>query len=349
MPPKYKAAYEGDVVELREDLPKYNLKRGQRGIVITEFDTPSEAYDLEMQDKEGNLLGFAYSVKPHQFNNLSLTPYIRGIELLEKHDDVAAEKEFKKAIDFRPDYIGVLLNSILDSCQNNLTPAIPLLRMVLRIDPSFELARANLAITLLNIGISKARAGEQNKAFEYFSRSLAIETEPDVQFLIKKNFSALFTEVGNDAYQKKNFEASLTFIRRAYMIMPSAENRRNLGFAYANLALSQMKNGKLSEAIELFEIVEDLGFVLPAFLNDYGVCLASMGRIKEARQAFERALELEPLNELIESNLLKLDRAEGGEPKDLSLEDVSTEFDLGPLESVVLRRPNVSSREPAPI
>lgn len=64
-------AFEGDVVELSEDIPTFNVKRGQRGVVITTFDEPSEAYDLELTNEAGDFEGFAYSIKPHQLTNLS--------------------------------------------------------------------------------------------------------------------------------------------------------------------------------------------------------------------------------------------------------------------------------------
>jgi hypothetical protein len=66
-----KKASEGDAVELSMDLPKYNARRGQRGVVIATFDEPSEAYDLELADESGDFHGFAYSVTPEQFTNLS--------------------------------------------------------------------------------------------------------------------------------------------------------------------------------------------------------------------------------------------------------------------------------------
>ena len=63
-------AHEGDLVELTEDLPKYGLKRGQRGFVIEAFDEPNEAYDIEFEDEDGEFLDFAYSVKPEQIMNI---------------------------------------------------------------------------------------------------------------------------------------------------------------------------------------------------------------------------------------------------------------------------------------
>ena len=106
----------GDVVELLVDLPKFDLRRGQRGIVVTSFDEPCEAYDLEMEDKSGTFTGFAYSITPEEFNNLSRDAFVRAMEAVEKVDLVTAERELKKAIDLRPDlYIGGFVKSVLMS------------------------------------------------------------------------------------------------------------------------------------------------------------------------------------------------------------------------------------------
>lgn len=65
-----KKAHEGDLVELTEDLPKYDLKKGQRGLVIEAFDAPNEAYDIEFEDDNGEFLGFGYSVRPGQIRTI---------------------------------------------------------------------------------------------------------------------------------------------------------------------------------------------------------------------------------------------------------------------------------------
>lgn len=74
-----KKAREGDVVELLEDLTGDKFRRGQRGVVVTAFEDPAEAYDLIMEDEEGKFLGFAYSVKPNQIANLSGEALERGL------------------------------------------------------------------------------------------------------------------------------------------------------------------------------------------------------------------------------------------------------------------------------
>ena len=62
-------AQELDVVELTEDLPEYDLKRGERGAVVAAFDEPDEAYDLEFVDESGESR-FAYAVKPGQITTI---------------------------------------------------------------------------------------------------------------------------------------------------------------------------------------------------------------------------------------------------------------------------------------
>lgn len=55
-----------ELVELLEDMPEYDLKKGEIGVVVEVFDTPSEAYDLEFVDESGRSSKFAYSVRPKQ-------------------------------------------------------------------------------------------------------------------------------------------------------------------------------------------------------------------------------------------------------------------------------------------
>src|SRR5437762_1130442 len=99
-------AYEGDVVELSKDLPRYAAKCGQRGVVIGAFHEPSESYDLELANEAGDFQGFAYSIKPDQFTNLSRGAFVKALEAVERADLIAAEKQLKLATDLRPDYVG---------------------------------------------------------------------------------------------------------------------------------------------------------------------------------------------------------------------------------------------------
>jgi len=42
-----------DIVELVEDLPEYDVKRGEQGVVVEVFDDPEEGYILEFGDPSG--------------------------------------------------------------------------------------------------------------------------------------------------------------------------------------------------------------------------------------------------------------------------------------------------------
>jgi hypothetical protein len=61
-----------DVVELLEDLPEYDVKKGERGAVVEVFDDPEEAYMVEFVDESGTSSRIADWVKPDQIRTVSL-------------------------------------------------------------------------------------------------------------------------------------------------------------------------------------------------------------------------------------------------------------------------------------
>lgn len=42
-----------DVVKLKEDIPQYNLKKGERGAIIHVFTKPDVAYEVEFVNDDG--------------------------------------------------------------------------------------------------------------------------------------------------------------------------------------------------------------------------------------------------------------------------------------------------------
>ena len=58
-----------DVVEVLEDLPKYNVKKGERGAVVEVFYEPEEAYMVEFVDESGRSSRIADWVKPEQIKS----------------------------------------------------------------------------------------------------------------------------------------------------------------------------------------------------------------------------------------------------------------------------------------
>jgi len=358
-----KSAYEGDVVELVTDLAKDNFKRGQRGTVVAGFDEPSEAYDLEMEENSGSFAGFAYSVKPDQFINLSRSAFVRAMEAVERADLVVAERELKTATELRPDYIGGFVMSILATLpdaveqkglEDNVSYLIPLLRLANRVDPKYEFARSNLAVAFLNFGVAKALRKSYLEAIELFYSALGIETDSETELRIKTNIVMAFTTLGRESLQTGRIEEGFGYIRTAFLILQDETTRRNLGLAYGNLGIFYMKSQRFDFAMEQFERAEDSGVVLPEYINDYGVCLVFLGRINEATQAFERVLVIDPANDNAKFNLSKLKQFS----TELSIPDLNIfanqlsvptedlpDFDGRGLMTLAWRKPQVSARE----
>lgn len=84
-------AHELDVVELLEDLPEYELKRGERGVVVEVFCDPAEAYMLEFVDEDGGESKFADYVKPDQIMTVLASP-----SDINRHDVVRYEDALTK-------------------------------------------------------------------------------------------------------------------------------------------------------------------------------------------------------------------------------------------------------------
>ncbi|MCI0487389.1 MAG: DUF4926 domain-containing protein [Blastocatellia bacterium] len=300
-------AQELDVVELTEDLPEYGLNRGQRGAVITAFDDPCEAYDLEFVDESGESQ-FAYSVRPEQIININVLAkeiFERGIDLLNRGSQLEAEREFQRAIELIPSYIGVLHNSIVKSSEgsNDWEEGIEIMRFVLRIDPQYKPARDNLAIAFLNLGVQKAKEDDINEACLLYYRALGVESSQEIVSDIRKNLAAAYTFLGLQSHESGQFEEARGRMLRAFEIAPNENTRHNLGLAYAFSGGFFLDQDELEKSIWLFESAEDAGLVTPKLLNDYGVALARSNRLDEAIRAFERALELAPENKDIQANL----------------------------------------------
>lgn len=304
-----KAAREGDIVELTEDQPKYNLTRGQRAVVITEFEEPGEAYDLAVEDKDGELIGFAYSIKANQINNITCEAFEGGMKSIEEGNLTEAERQLEEAVRLAPKYRGVILNSVLTNfahLEEDWESVIILLRLLVRISPDYNLARDNLAIAYLNHGVQRAIERDLQSAQMFYSYAIAVSTEQETVSRIQGGFAAVYTELGVNEYAKGNYEQSMSYMRLACACSPNETTRRNLGVSHVHLARFYMEHGKYKAAVEAFQIAEEAGLLLPELLNDQGVALVFTGQIKEAARVFHRALALEPNNKTVHGNLAKL-------------------------------------------
>jgi len=67
------------------------------------------------------------------------------------------------------------------------------------------------------------------------------------------------------------------------------------------------KRGYWQEALERFELADELTPNQPRILNNVAVALEANGRFEEARAIYEAALALEPTNSASKKNLKRLD------------------------------------------
>lgn len=332
-----KKACEGDVVELTADLPKFS--RGLRGVVMTEFEEPSEAYDIEIMDGAGDFLGFAYSVKPNQFVNLSREAFERAMEAIEREDYTTAEKQLRAAADLRPDYLGLFVNSLLYTVDNDpdlrgnteLTARfmIPSLGVAIHIDPEYRAARSNLAIVYLKLGVAKAQNGMHREALQYFYLALGIESDLEVESAARVNAAISLTSLAEEAYRDNDPQEAFAHIRTSVTFRKDEVTLRNLGIAWGNLGVFLMRSESFDAAVNAFQMAEVTGVVRSEFLNDCGVCLVFLGRPGEAITAFERVLELDPQNDIARSNLAKLHQRDQPPPCEILAPEFAALSEVG--------------------
>src|SRR5882724_10145 len=324
-------AQELELIELTEDLPEYGVKKGERAVVITAFSEPDEAYDLEFVDESGTESRFAYSVKPSQIIT-AWESFERGMAAFENRNNSGAEREFQRAIELKPSYLGVLHNSIVNSLKDTREwqKFMTGLRLVLRLDPDYDIAQQNLATAYLNFGVEKADEGNLSLALQILYRALAAATTSDIILRVRQSLAAVYTSLGLEAHRTCDFESALRYMSWSRQNDPNETTRHNLGMAYAQLAYAYFDKGEYASATESFESAEDSGLIRPELLHSYGVTFVMLGQLDEAIRAFERALELSPENETTQKNLdLARKHAESG----FSIDKIASSFDPVQLSS----------------
>ena len=330
-------ANELDVVELLEDLPEYNLKKGQRGTVVEVFDNPDEAYMIEFVDESGTDSKIADWVLPHQIENegeRAKELFSWGMQAIEQNNLLEASRNLREAIRLNPRYVRVLHNSIMHSLASQILDEtkvfliqIGMLQLIRTLAPNYELAKNNLAIAYLNYGAHEANKRNYESAIPSFKAALNVEATPDVVACIKDNLSKSYTFLGIQAYRNSNYVLACNNLELAHAFNPSERTRHDLGVAYFNTADFYALKGDeegLRLAIMLYQSAEDCGLILPEVLNNHACALADIGKLEEATRLFESANELSPDEEIIKSNLSKLKSNQ--EVKTLIIESGSVDF-----------------------
>jgi tetratricopeptide (TPR) repeat protein len=317
-----KAAHQGDVVELTKDLTQYGFARGQRGIVISEFENPEEAYDLEMQGEDGSFLGFAYSVKTNQFSNVSEGLVQDGLTCLVNNQLVEAEKKFRRATELNPKCKGIILNSILKSFGDpeHGEEVLVSLRVLCRALPDYQLARDNLAVAYVNDANDKTRIGDYVTAQMRLMYAIGLEVRTEIVLKIQEGLAGVLTAMAEKEQERGDLKASVALMQTACATFPSGSTRHNLRIAHAKLARFSLEQNDPLLASSVFEKIEEEGLFSPELLNLHALALFTMGQTEAAKSILERALEIEPDNQVLQENLRKIDSNQD------SLEELPTHF-----------------------
>jgi tetratricopeptide (TPR) repeat protein len=323
-----KKAHELDIVELTEDLPECGVYRGAQGTVVEVFDKPEEAYMIEFLENSGTSSKIADWVKPEQIKNISIIAkeyYERGMYYLKSGKVLEAARELRQAISFIPSYIRSLHESLAQPLAKaedwpNFIGAMQFIRLI---NPSYELAKHNLAIAYLNYGVQEANKSNYERAQPLFYAALAVESPPNISLLIRENIATSHIALGIKSHQKGDFQGAVKHFESAYIFNPNERIRHNLSLAYVTLARFYVGVSKLMEAIYYYQMAEDIGLIVPEILNNHGVALAKVGDEKKALLLFESALNLAPEDKTIRSNIML---AKSKSSQDFITEDIAIEF-----------------------
>jgi tetratricopeptide (TPR) repeat protein len=299
-------AQELDVVELTEDLPEYGLKKGERGAVITAFDEPREAYDLEFVDESGESR-FAYSVRPEQIVNIehvAREAFDQGVKFVKDGKPIEAEQAFQRAIEIKPGYIAVLHNLIIRDLwkSEDWSTMIVALRMVLRLNPDYEengynlavFARNNLAMSYSNLGVQLARQGNDSMALQYFDIALGVGPSQEGASLIRRNIVKAYTSLGIQCCDKGDYLASVGHMRFACEVDLNQTTRHNFGLALVYLAKSYIAQHNFENALTILEHAVDLGVVIPRWKEINKLAFANSDQLGEALQSLGVEAEFIP-------------------------------------------------------
>lgn len=305
-----KKAHELDIVELTEDLTEFGVRRGERGTVVEAFEYPEESYVLEFVDEGGSNSRLAYGVKPDKLinvNAIAKTHYARGMSFLEKGNYVSATLELQQAIELIPSYIRSLHESIRQvfAPREDWESLIAALQFVIRLNPSYIIAKYNLAIAFLNYGAQRANQGHYLEALQLFQSALRVEAQDEVRSLTTENISTTHTALATRAYEAsdilvacKHFEAALTF-------KCDTRTRQDLALIYFYIGDYYLNKNDADNASVHYQWAQDAGLIIPAVLNNHGVALATRGDLESAIVLFESALGLAPDDDILKANLLR--------------------------------------------
>jgi len=182
--------------------------------------------------------------------------------------------------------------------------AIFVYEILLELLPRYDLARENLAITLLNRGIASAHQGFFPKAIDDFDKALMARPSASVIEAVRKNSVAAYSNWGILCASTNQYREALRLLQWALELDPSSETvRKNLALTMIALSVLRTEVREPPTKEDIFRQPLMMGLTLSECLNAYGATLGGLGKLSEAKRALQDAIEADPQNETARKNL----------------------------------------------
>lgn len=306
-----------DVVEFQAEEGELGFAGALSGTVVEVFGEPPEAVLIEVADTQGvptDLITRPVDqIKPvwrpgtPPFEGSvgdARQSFERGLLLLQNGLIASARSDFEKAFEADPRLAGPLMNSANQLAEKGeFDSAIVVYELIRKLQPTYALAKENLAITSLNRGVQYARRGAIDKALDDFHTCLAIRPSPKVIQLAQHNLVAAYTRLGIQQTEIRRYREAVGNFMMALALNPSEITQENLALALVSFVTSKLESSRQSPPAAFFRRPMQMGLTLSECLNAYGATLASLGNIPDARRALAQALEADPKNDLARKNL----------------------------------------------
>jgi tetratricopeptide (TPR) repeat protein len=312
-----------DMVEFEDSSLGIAVKR--TGTIVETFGAPPKAVLIEIADSQGVPESFVtkkvqdikkvWDAKPaaeqtilrearHYFEN--------GFLYLQNGAFGRAKEQFAKAFSIDRDFRASLLESTNALArQGKLDAAIRVYSLLLELQPAYEVARENLAAAFVQRGVKRGRTGLLDQAVEDFKTALILRPRrPESIDLIQKNLVAAYTHLAVQHSNMNLYSEAVGYFVFAFELGPSDLTQRNLAIALIASSVPKTESGSQVPGEDFFRQAIQMGLTFSQCLNAYGATLAHHGRISEAVRALERAVDVDPKNEMARKNLDTLLRPE---------------------------------------
>ncbi len=322
-----------DVVEFEDSSLGTVVKR--TGTIVEAFGVPPKAVLIEIADSQGvpesivtkkiEDIQKVWEAKP---TSEQATPgeaqqyFENGILYLQNGAFGRAKEQFAKAFSLNVDLRASLLESTnILARKEKLDAAIRVYGLLLELQPEYEVARENLAAAYVQRGVKHGRSGLLDQAIEDFKSALMLRPKrPGSLELLQKNLAAAYTHLAVQHSNMKLYSEAVGYFVFAFELEPSDLTQQNLAIALIASSVPNTESGSQVPGEDFFRQSIQMGLTLSRCLNAYGATLAHHGRIPEAVRALERAVQVDPKNEMAMKSLetLRLEEPPGDLPTGLT-------------------------------